>query len=205
MSEENMMSVFSTPMSVYKNHDLLPDLKKHILSLEQKGVESDVAPQFKHNLHESKFDFFKTDIPVMKDTVKWFTQCIAETVNFIHGRNAGYRINFNDSWYHITKTNGVHENHVHSNCSWCGIYYVQSGDPDRGGDTVFQNPVDPTYIDQGNTYLMQTSRFSLKPEDGALVLFPSYLAHAQSLYTGNTDRIVVAFNSAVIPLEEQSQ
>ena len=42
--------------------------------------------------------------------------------------------------YHITKTNGVHESHIHPSCSWCGIYYLQSGD-ENSGDTVFENPV----------------------------------------------------------------
>ena len=54
--------------------------------------------------------------------------------------------------------------------------------PDRGGDTVFQNPIDPTYIDQGNDYLLQTSRFLLKPEDGVLVLFPSSFTHFQVFF-----------------------
>ena len=37
----------------------------------------------------------------------------------------------------------------------------------------------------------------IKPEDGLLVLFPSYLQHYQSLYIGAKDRIVIAFNAQV--------
>ena len=37
----------------------------------------------------------------------------------------------------------------------------------------------------------------VKPKDGMLVLFPSYLIHYQALYTGMQDRVVIAFNSSV--------
>ena len=37
----------------------------------------------------------------------------------------------------------------------------------------------------------------IKPRDGMLVLFPSYLIHYQALYTGTQDRVVIAFNSSV--------
>ena len=108
----------------------------------------------------------------------------------------GYHLNFNESWYHITKTNGMHEPHIHPSCSWCGIYYVQSGDNDSG-HTVFENPARSTYVDRGNLYLNNMSTVRVKPRDGMLVLFPSYLSHYQALYTGTQDRVVIAFNSSV--------
>ena len=43
----------------------------------------------------------------------------------------------------------------------------------------------------------------IKPEDGMLVVFPSYLNHYQALYEGVEDRIVVAFNSTINKLGEE--
>ena len=43
----------------------------------------------------------------------------------------------------------------------------------------------------------------IKPEDGMLVIFPSYLSHYQALYKGVEDRIVVAFNSTINRLREE--
>ena len=37
------------------------------------------------------------------------------------------------------------------------------------------------------------------PENGKLVLFPSYLDHYQSLYTGDKERIVIGFNMTLVP------
>ena len=44
---------------------------------------------------------------------------------------------------------------------------------------------------------MKEPAFIVNPEAGKLVLFPSYLQHYQSLYSGSKDRIVVAFNSII--------
>ena len=100
------------------------------------------------------------------------------------------------SIYHITKTNGMHEPHIHPRCSWCGIYYIKSGNDDSG-HTVFENPTRSTYVDRGNLYLNNISTVRIKPKDGMLVLFPSYLSHYQAMYKGTEDRIVIAFNASV--------
>ena len=96
----------------------------------------------------------------------------------------------------------MHEPHIHPGCSWCGIYYIQSGDNDSGY-TVFENPIKSTYIDHGNLFLNNMNIVRIKPEDGMLVVFPSYLNHYQALYEGVEDRIVVAFNSTINKLGEE--
>ena len=194
--EQGVHAYFQTPMAYYYNADLIGDLKSYIYSLEGKGIESNVALQVKHNLVESKFDLFSHKNDIVQKTVQWIGECIKETVNYIQMEKHGYYITFNDSWYHITKTNGMHEPHLHPSCSWCGVFYIQSGD-EGSGDTVFQNPVKSTYVDRGTQFLNNMSITRVKPKDGMLVLFPSYLIHYQALYTGIQDRVVIAFNSSI--------
>ena len=194
--EQGVHAHFQTPMAYYYNTDLIDDLKSYILSLETKGIDSNVSVNIKHNLVESNFGLFLDDTKVIKDTANWIGDCIRRTVNQIQMEQMGYGINFNESWYHITKTNGMHEPHIHPSCSWCGIFYIQSGDKDSG-HTVFENPIVSTYIDRGNLYLNNMSTLRIIPEDGKLVLFPSYLSHYQALYKGTEDRIVVAFNASI--------
>ena len=194
--EQGVHACFQTPMAYYYNTDLTNDLKSYIYSLEGKGVESNVAIQIKHNLVESKFDLFSHESDIIQKTTQWIGSCIKETVNTIQMEKYGYHLNFNESWYHITKTNGMHEPHLHPSCSWCGVFYVQSGD-EGSGDTVFENPAKSTYVDRGIHFLNNMSTVRVKPRDGMLVLFPSYLIHYQALYTGTQDRVVIAFNSSV--------
>ena len=200
--EQGVHAVYQIPMAYYENKELIDELKKYILSKNSQGIESKIAFGLKTNLIESKFDFFNHDVDIVKSTAYWIGDCLKKTINTIQMETIDYRINFNESWYHITKTNGMHEPHIHPGCSWGGIYYIQSGDNDSG-HTVFENPIKSTYIDHGNLFLNNMNIVRIKPEDGMLVVFPSYLNHYQALYKGVEDRIVVAFNSTINKLGEE--
>ena len=199
--EQGVHTAFQIPISYYQNQDLKDELKKYIISKNSKGIESNIAPQIKQNLIESKFDFFRDETPIVRKTAQWITNVLTDTVNTIQMEKINYDITYNESWYHITKTNGMHEPHIHPSCSLCCIYYIQSGDGDSG-HTVFENPVKSTYIDRGNLFLDHMHTLRIKPQDGLLVIFPSYLSHYQAIYKGTEDRIVVAFNASIDKREE---
>ena len=199
--EQGVRATFQIPMAHYENKSLTDDLSKHILSKETKGIESGIAPKLKHNLVASKSDFLYGNAMIVKDTKQWIDGCIKKTINTIQMEDVDYDITYNESWYHVTTTNGMHEPHIHPRCSWCGVYYVKSGNHDSG-DTVFENPVKSTYIDRGNLFLDHMHNLRIKPQDGLLVIFPSYLSHYQAIYKGTEDRIVVAFNASIDKREE---
>ena len=60
--EQGVHTAFQIPISYYQNQDLKDELKKYIISKNSKGIESNIAPQIKQNLIESKFDFFRDEI-----------------------------------------------------------------------------------------------------------------------------------------------
>ena len=199
--EEGVRVTFQIPMAHYENKSLTNTLSEYILSKETKGIESGIAPKLKHNLVASKSDFLYRDATIVKDTKQWIDECIKKTINTIQMEDIDYKITYNESWYHVTTTNGMHEPHIHPRCSWCGVYYIKSGNHDSG-DTVFENPVKSTYIDRGNLFLDHMHTLRIKAQDGLLVIFPSYLSHYQALYKGTEDRIVVAFNASIDKREE---
>ena len=188
-------------MAHYENKSLTNTLSEYILSKETKGIESGIAPKLKHNLVASKSDFLYGNAMIVKDTKQWIDECIKKTINTIQMEDVDYDITYNESWFHVTTTNGMHEPHIHPRCSWCGVYYIKSGNHDSG-DTVFENPVKSTYIDRGNLFLDHMHTLRIKPQDGLLVIFPSYLSHYQAIYKGTEDRIVVAFNASIGKREE---
>ena len=199
--KEGVRVTFQIPMAHYENKSLTNTLSEYILSKETKGIESGIAPKLKHNLVASKSDFLYRDATIVKDTKQWIDECIKKTINTIQMEDIDYKITYNESWYHVTTTNGMHEPHIHPRCSWCGVYYIKSGNHDSG-DTVFENPVKSTYIDRGNLFLDHMHTLRIKPQDGLLVIFPSYLSHYQAIYKGTEDRIVVAFNASIGKREE---
>ena len=191
--------VFSTPLVYHKNEGIVDGLKKYILDNQPQGVDSNVAAYAKHNLKESRFDFFNSNESIIQESMRWFGDCLVQTISEFNNNilNGQYGVGFTDSWFHIGKKYSSHEVHNHGNCSWCGIFYVDGGDISNGGETIFRNPVTPNFTDCGNNYVFTSIK--VVPENGKLVLFPSYLDHYQSLYTGDKDRIVVGFNMTLNP------
>ena len=190
-------SLFSTPLFEFYNLSLSKQLSSYLSSLTVNGVESGVANHIKHNLSESKFNLFNSDEEVIKITRSYIASCIKHVLNDLLCKDNDYKIAFSDSWYHVGGKNSSHDIHAHINCSWCGIYYIESGDLDQGGNTFFCNPVFSNFLDLGTLHHNDTEHIVV-PENGKLIIFPSYLKHFQSLYTGDKKRIVIAFNSTIL-------
>jgi uncharacterized protein (TIGR02466 family) len=192
---------FGTPIIVFENTELIDKLKDYILSQATDGIASKVAEDIKVNLTESKFDLFQRKVEIIEKTTRFIASSLKKTLNSLQQENYGYKISFNESWYHIGEKNSAHESHSHPNCSWCGVFCVQSGDPNSGGETVFQSPIRSNFSDHGTKYWDKVKTLRVKAKDGRLILFPSHLTHSQSLYTGDKPRIVVAFNSTIFGIE----
>lgn len=123
-------------------------------------------------------------------------------------RNIG--VHLTGIWYQITNNYVFHEMHVHGNCSWSGVYYVQAGESGsvakekelgfKNGITRFYGPhLDyqaAGHLDLGNYYTQKAS-LDFIPEDGKLVVFPSYLKHMPFPYIGKKDRIIVSFHAQI--------
>tara|TARA_Y100001970_G_scaffold292665_1_gene434996 strand:+ start:90 stop:695 length:606 start_codon:yes stop_codon:yes gene_type:complete len=190
-------SLFSTPLFEFNNLALANELRSYLTSLEIDGIESRVAEHVKHNMSESKFNLFNSNEKIIKTTRAYIASCIKDLLNNLTSRDDDYKIVFSESWYHVGGKNSSHDLHAHINCSWCGIYYIDSGDHNKGGQTFFCNPIFSNFLDLGTLHHNDTEHI-VTPEDGKLILFPSYLKHFQSLYTGEKERIVIAFNSSII-------
>lgn len=120
-------------------------------------------------------------------------------------------IHLTGMWFQISNNYGFHETHVHGNCSWSGVYYVQSGDSSKGpgeigangqpnGITRFYGPNTEYQAgghgDLGNFYL-QDHTYDSYPQDGKLVIFPSHLKHMVFPYSGEQDRVIVSFHAQI--------
>ena len=122
--------------------------------------------------------------------------------------NETVKVNLTGLWFQISNGHAFHETHVHGNCSWSGVYYVQSGasssSPDShignqaNGLTRFYGPymehMAGGHGDYGNYYLQESSWDSY-PQDGKICVFPSHLKHMIYPYNGVQDRIVVSFHA----------
>ncbi|MEM0945156.1 MAG: putative 2OG-Fe(II) oxygenase [Pseudomonadota bacterium] len=175
-------------------------------------VASNVAKSAKpaEGLVESPLQFFQStqnaDVQAM---AQFFAECIKAAVSKVNGSEvppARLQVQFTESWFHITNKGGFHDAHTHGACSWCGIFYLEAGDADQvpdGGASTAGNGINRFYTplgqggmvrDYGNAYLGR-NYMDVQPTNGRLVLFPSFLLHSALPYRGETDRIIVSFNS----------
>jgi hypothetical protein len=171
-------------------------------------LASDVAEGAKapFGIYEGDFDLFKREHESLQQLVGFIRSTLASAVCIANqeGIPQQIEVDFPDSWYHITNENGFHDAHWHHGCSWCGIFYLRLGSSGQrsskgapNGGSRFYNPAicGGGYRDFGNKYL--SSSIDAPIENGLLLLFPSYLLHSGLPYSGQEDRVVIAFNAKV--------
>ena len=154
----------------------------------------------------------RVDLPEFTQLIQFFADAIQKTVG---AANAGIwpqgkmslQLEIMGCWFQIQNGMAFHDVHTHGNCSWSGVYYVQVDEakkrmdhPEMGeanGVTRFYGPYSQwqggAHMDIGNAYLQKNS-LDIHPEEGKLVLFPSYLPHMAMPYEGEKDRIIISFN-----------
>jgi len=154
----------------------------------------------------------RIDLPEFTQLIHYFADAIQKTVG---AANAGIwpqgkmslQLEIMGCWFQIQNGMAFHDVHTHGNCSWSGVYYVQIDDVKKridhpemaevNGVTRFYGPYSQwqggAHMDIGNAYLQKNS-LDIQPEEGKLVLFPSYLPHMAMPYEGEKDRIIISFN-----------
>lgn len=119
-------------------------------------------------------------------------------------------LQFVGCWFQVQNGQAFHDVHTHGNCSWSGVYYLQIDPIERrhshsflgelNGVTRFYGPYAQfqagAYMDMGNAYLQKNS-MDIQPEEGMLVVFPSYLPHKAMAYEGDKDRVIISFNAQI--------
>jgi len=102
------------------------------------------------------------------------------------------------AWANVSGRGAKNASHVHSHekmTIWSGIYYVDSGHPgdNAGGLTRFEDRsgVPKELIRNPDPFARD---FSVQPQPGLMVLFPSTLWHRVEPFFGSGQRITIAFN-----------
>ena len=204
------LSVWETPLfeATMPDHEFLkPALLEVIYQqkmAQQNAIESQVAPAAKHALHESTLGFLELEDPTVMEVKRILEELtlgvVAELNHTFWPADASAHTHIIESWYHVTEFGGYHDVHSHPNCSWCGVYFVEPGhasDAKHGGLNRFYDPRANAehFADPATAYLGNQGFWDFTPQEGQVVIFPSYLKHSALAYFGQKDRVVIAFNS----------
>ena len=100
---------------------------------------------------------------------------------------------FNASWSIKSRSGSYHSSHVHSKGWYSSACYIDVPE-------VINDTSDAGYLLFGEPPFKIRDRlepdYRVKPATGKLVLFPSYFWHSTKPYTGEGDRLVVAFDTS---------
>ena len=196
MSEYKVYKLFPTPVFHYKlenYEEINKELKKYILDLKK----NDKAGQLKSNKggwHSPNFDLVNEGPPInFINKFKDFLKNII--INEFGWEYLPNKQRIVAMWAIINKKNSFNIMHNHQNCYLSGSYYVKK--PEKSGDISFFDPVEPKtyrYPEKEKGTFHSNQVVTLKPEEGDLLVFPSYLYHSVQPNLSDEDRVVISFN-----------
>ena len=102
-------------------------------------------------------------------------------------------------WAIINAKGASNERHHHGNSELSAAYYVRA--PKQCGDIVFYDPRPAPVFSHPiakKPNILNATVNSITPNEGMLVLFPSYLEHSVKPNLSSSQRIVISFNVNLI-------
>jgi len=84
-------------------------------------------------------------------------------------------------WFQQYATNGTHGWHVHVDCQWTNVYYVDM--PDECPQTEIINPYNQKEI------------IKIDVKEGDILTFPSFVIHRAPVNTSTKTKTIISFNS----------
>jgi uncharacterized protein (TIGR02466 family) len=105
-----------------------------------------------------------------------------------------------DAWININKNRDFNNTHKHIGSTFSGIYYVKV--PENSGVIEFTNPMSELPYVIGDWMIKEYNFFNSKiwkvtPEEGKLMIWPSWLLHYVKPNLSNDSRISIAFNTRI--------
>jgi len=194
LAAKQMFSMFVTPMFTGMLPDIgLCDRIEQKLREIQKSGKGSPSPGGMILAYMTPDDL--QSLPEMKELASVvLTESAFVLDRFAIIRDSHYITNM---WANIANPNRRHNFHIHPNCLLSGLVYIKV--PRNCGATIFASPrlhaknLETDYFKKNE---FNADIFSLPPEKGRMLIWPSHVPHAVEQGTANEaeDRIVVAFN-----------
>lgn len=121
---------------------------------------------------------------------------ISEYFYGIMGARQDVELFITESWFNKTEKGQTHHRHWHPNSLLSGVVYLQS-EGDTGRIKFITSQYDTIEYSIVDANLYNSRSWSVTPEAGSMVIFPSNVEHLVEEYQGDTPRISLAFNTFV--------
>lgn len=151
------------------------------------------------NRGRQTFEIFADRAPVMaalREQINSFLQihlsnCAANSENgFFQRLPNEWRLS---GWAVVLESEGFQNSHIHPESYCSGVYYIQVP------DAVKENNSGEGFLNFGTSFpaaeeSTKVDKYTIRPNDGLLTIFPSYLWHSTIPFFSDRDRICISFN-----------
>jgi len=184
MKKDELISVFPTPVQIYKYEN---SIDKELNYIENLPYKEQVA-----NSNFKSKDSYLTKHEQLKDLKIFFKECIDDYCNVI--TNSDQRLVITQLWANKNPTGAKHHEHIHPNSIISGVFYLRQDKSlppiQFSKSNQHSLKLDPKKY---NTYNAET--FLLPCTAGELIIFPSDLRHSVPINVGKEERISLSFNT----------
>ena len=196
MTQMEIFDLFATPIFKYRieDHDKINSkLTKYIYELRDKDPSGNSHSNV-GGWHSQNFDIINPGPPQefifkFKDFLK---SVVTDKLGWKHVEGKGRIVAM---WAIINKKNSYNIKHNHPNCFLSAAYYVKA--PKNSGSIQFYEPNEVKVmrypeIEKHTKY--SAGIVNIEPNEGDLLIFPSYIYHSVQQNKSDEDRIVISFN-----------
>ena len=189
---------FSTPIwsaKIANYKDVNEELLNYISNLREQNPEG-IRKSNTNGWHSKDFD-------LNNKTPKKFIYAVSSNINTAFNDMdwdiEKQIIKIKSIWAIINEKGAYNDRHHHGNSALSAAYYVRA--PKDCGDIVFYDPRPAPVFSHPiakKPNILNATVNSITPDEGLLVLFPSYLDHSVKPNQSSNQRIVISFNVNLI-------
>jgi len=184
MKKDELLTVFPTPIQIYKYENNIDTALKYV-----EGIE------WKEQVDNANFktkDSYLTKHESLKDITSFFKECIDDFTKNIY--QSEQRLTITQCWGNKNPKGSKHHEHVHPNSIVSGVFYLRQ-DPKLPPIKFFKSNVQAINLDPKEYNYLNSESFLLPCVSGELILFPSNLKHSVPTNRGDEERISLSFNT----------
>tara|TARA_X000000950_G_scaffold280998_1_gene376720 strand:- start:5853 stop:6461 length:609 start_codon:yes stop_codon:yes gene_type:complete len=201
MGNKTIHKLFSSPVFQFQvdNYESInKSLTEYIYKL-KKEDDKGIKRSNVNGWHSKNFKIEKDNVPY--NFIKTIHGYVKEVIVDGFGwRYIPEKVGISEIWSIINKKGTFNTSHNHPGSYLSAAYYVKA--PDECGDIHFFDPNEIKKFNSPpieNRTELSASGFSIKAQEGSLLIFPSYLYHDVGKNLSNEDRIVISFNVSILP------
>jgi len=184
MKKDELLSVFPTPVQIYKYENSIEKELKYIENIEW-------TPQPANANFKTK-DSYLTKHESLKNITSFFKECIDEFTKNIY--QSEQRLIITQLWGNRNPKGSKHHEHVHPNSIISGVFYLRQ-DPKLPPIQFSKGSQHGMKLDPKQYNILNSETFILPCTAGELILFPSNLKHSVPINMGDEERISLSFNT----------